>query len=126
MDANIIGNSAAVNVNSGSGQTPIVTTPVATSSSEGAAAPTSTGVSSTTHPSVAQVKQAVDNINASLAANGNAQNVQFAVDPSSKRVVIQVIDQQTDKVIRQVPSEEIIQMSMSLGQKLGQVINQQA
>jgi len=122
MDINSIGNSATTLVQNGPG----ATTPTPVSSTPAPAVdPPATGTTGAA-PSLAQVKQAVDNINASLNANGNAQNVQFAVDPNSKRVVVQVIDQQTDKVIRQIPSEEIIQMSMTLGQKLGQVINQQA
>jgi len=126
MDINSIGNSATTLVQSGPGATPpspVTTTPTPAVDPPAAAV---AGSSSGAAPSLAQVKQAVDNINASLSANGNAQNVQFAVDPNSKRVVVQVIDPQTDKVIRQIPSEEIIQMSMTLGQKLGQVINQQA
>ncbi len=121
MDINSIGNSAT---------TPVQTSPGAPPSTPAATVTPAAEVNKTSQasppPSLEQVKQAVDNINASLNANGNAQNVQFAVDPNSKRVVVQVIDQQTDKVIRQIPSEEIIHMSMSLGQKLGQVINQQA
>jgi flagellar protein FlaG len=130
MDVNIIGNSAATNVQSGSGvTTPVANLPVTTPAAEPAPAPApapAVSASTATPPTTEQVKKAVDDINASLAANGNGQNVAFAVDPSSKRVVIQVIDQQTNKVIRQIPSEEIIQMSLSLGTKLGQVINQQA
>lgn len=132
MDTNIIGNFAAINVQNN----PVVTT--STSGVQPAAQPvvavpdlSGSGVGnaitgSAGTPSLAQVKQAVDKINASLSENGYAQNVQFAVDPSSKRVVVQVVDPQTEKVIRQIPSEEIIQMSLVLGQKLGQIINQQA
>ena len=122
MDVNNIGNSA--NVHSASD----LTTPVVYSSASVTAAPVTPAVAATavTPPTAEQAKKAVDAINASLSANGNAQNVQFAVDPSSKRVVIQVIDKETNTVIRQVPSEEIVQMSMTLDKKLGQVINQQA
>jgi flagellar protein FlaG len=138
MDVNSIGNTvtAAVQFSPGATSPAVaasqepVSTPVPVS-----AAATGTVVSGqtqgnpsqkTTSPSLADVQKAVDNINASLAAKGNSDAVQFAVDPSSKRVVVQVLDPQTGKVIRQVPSEEIIQMGMVLGQKLGQVINQQA
>lgn len=126
MDVNTIGTSAAALGQNSTGVTtpsPAIATPAPAADPPASSAASSSG---SAPPSLAQVKQAVDNINASLNANGNSQNVQFAVDPNSKRVVVQVIDQQTDKVIRQIPSEEIIQMSMTLGQKLGQVINQQA
>ena len=95
-------------------------------SSEPGATGNQTAGSGAATPTAAQVKEAVDKLNASLTANSAGQGVQFAVDPSSKRVVVQVIDTQTGEVLRQVPTEEIIQMGMALGQKLGQVINQQA
>jgi len=79
-----------------------------------------------TPPTLKQVQQAVDHINASLSENGQGQSVQFAIDPDSKHIVVQVRDPQSGKVIRQIPSEEIIQMGMSLGQKTGQVIKEQA
>lgn len=125
MDVNIIGNSANVHGASDAAK-PVIYSPASvTAVATSPATPAGTS-SSVTQPTAEQAKKAVDAINESLSANGNAQNVQFAVDPSSKRVVIQVIDKQTNTVIRQVPSEEIVQMSMTLDKKLGQVINQQA
>ena len=138
MDVSLIGSATAGAVQFSPGGTPVAQTPTPTAATtptpvpvaatgSGASADPAAGASSkTAAPTLAQVKQAVDNINASLSANGNANAVQFAVDPTSKRIVVQVLDPQTGKVIRQVPSEEIIQMGMALGQKLGQVINQQA
>jgi flagellar protein FlaG len=134
MDINAIGNAVASNTQLSPGPTQPAPAPVVTTSGTagtGNVAPSA--ITSTPNqsnavqtPTLAQVKQAVDHINSSLAANGNQQAVQFAVDPTSKRVVVQVIDPETNKVIRQIPSEEIIQMSMAIGQKLGQLINQQA
>ncbi|PRC91488.1 flagellar protein FlaG [Solimicrobium silvestre] len=137
MDVSILGGPAASTVQSSPGASktpqlaptpaPVSTPapiPVSAAGSPHVSAPAPAPAAPT--PTLAQVKQAVDNINASLNANGNSQAVQFAVDPSSKRVVVQVIDPVNGKVIRQIPSEEIIQMSMVLGQKLGKVINQEA
>ena len=138
MDINILGSPASSAVQSGTGVTPAaqpltessvaIPTPVPVSATgTGASGESQTqSASGAVAPTLDQVKQAVSNINASLAASGNSDNVQFAVDPTSKRIVVKVIDPQTGKIIRQIPSEEIIQMGMSLGQKLGQVINQQA
>ena len=122
MDINSIRSSAVTVAQTSTGITP-ASTPAA-DATQAAAVPAA--AATVTPPSIAQVKAAVDHINASLSANGSADNVQFAVDPSSKKVVVQMLDPQTGKVIRQVPSEEIIQISMTLGQKLGQVLNQQA
>jgi len=115
--------SAAPPLSVSSTPTPV---PVAATGTVTSADSTSGTAGKAAAPSLAQVNKAVSDINASLAANGNANSVQFAVDPTSKRIVVQVLDPETGKVIRQIPSEEIIQMGMALGQKLGQVINQQA
>ncbi len=80
----------------------------------------------TTTPSMEQVQKAVDDINTTLQANPNTSSVQFAIDPASKKIVVQMIDTQTGKVLSQYPSEEIIQMGLALGKKIGQLVNQQA
>ena len=138
MDVSIVGSPTAGAVQFSPGGTPVAQTPtptpaappapvpVAATGSGASADPAASTSTKSPEPTLAQVKQPVDNINASLSANGNSDAVQFAVDPTSKRIVVQVLDPQTGKVIRQVPSEEIIQMGMALGQKLGQVIYQQA
>lgn len=77
-------------------------------------------------PSMDQVQKAVDDINTTLKANENTSAVQFAIDPSSKKIVVQMIDTQSGKVLSQYPSEEIIQMGLALGKKIGQLVNQQA
>ena len=77
-------------------------------------------------PTIAQVQKAVDDINSTLKANQNTSAIQFAIDPSSKKIVVQMIDTQSGKVLSQYPSEQIIQMGLTLGKKMGQLINQQA
>ena len=131
MNVNSIGNPA--DTQSGAAlTTPASYSPPAVPTADRVVSHTSSVVAAATAPGSAstltaeQAKKAVDTINASLTANGNSQNVEFAVDPSSKRVVIQVIDKQTNTVIRQIPNEDIIQMSMAADKKLGQVISQKA
>lgn len=133
MDVNIIGNSAVSAVQLTPAVTPAVTTSAQRPSPTPAPVPIdqATGghagsLGGSASPTLEQVTQAVNNINASLNAKGSPDAVQFAVDPSSKHIVVQMLDPGTGEVIRQIPSEEIIQMGMALGQKLGQVINQQA
>jgi uncharacterized FlaG/YvyC family protein len=82
--------------------------------------------SKSAQPTAEQVQKAVDDINAAFKSNQNTSSVQFAIDPDSKKIVVQMIDTQNGKVLSQFPSEEIIQMGMVLGKKVGQIINQQA
>lgn len=42
------------------------------------------------------------------------RNLQFSVDGDSGRMVIKVIDSQTDEVIRQIPKEEMLEIARSL------------
>lgn len=42
-------------------------------------------------------------------------HLKFEIDEEAGRVIVQVIDAQTGDVVRQLPSEEAIEMSRSLG-----------
>jgi len=94
-------------------------TAVGSAASAQSATPTAT---QTTPPTAEQLSNAVKNINASLAAAGYSNTVQFAIDASGKEVVVQVVDPNTGKVIRQIPNEQAIEMEISAGP--GNVISQ--
>ncbi len=74
--------------------------------------------------SIDQLNEAVKNINQSLSVL--SQNLEFSVDTDSKRTVVKVIDQQTKEVIRQIPSEETLQIAKALDTVKGLLIKQQA
>jgi len=102
----------------GSGSTPEPAAPVQTAVVQDAPkAPPST-------PSIEQVKQAVQQLNQSFSQND--QGVQFSIDQTSNRVVVKVMDEKTHEVLRQIPSEELLELSRALDQKLGKLIHQQA
>ncbi len=91
------------------------------------AAPTITGnaVSQTDKsPSLADVTKAVYDINKSIQSS--TQGVVFTLDNDDKRMVVQVVDQQTKQVLRQIPTEEAIEISKSLNKLQGLLIRQQA
>ncbi|WP_374520145.1 flagellar protein FlaG [Undibacterium squillarum] len=75
-------------------------------------------------PDLKQVNQAVSDINKTIQAL--SQDLQFSVDKDSNRVVVKIIDQQTNKVLRQIPSEEALEISKSLGKLQGLLIKQEA
>lgn len=75
-------------------------------------------------PSVEQVAQAVKDINKSLQSA--SRSLEFTVDSDDKKIVVKVIDQQTREVLRQIPSEEAIEISKSLDKLQGLLIKQQA
>jgi len=43
------------------------------------------------------------------------RSLEFSVDQSSGRVVIRITDAETDQLIRQIPSEEVLAMARRLG-----------
>jgi flagellar protein FlaG len=60
-------------------------------------------------------------------ASAVAPELRFAVDSSSGRTVIQITDQSTDKVIRQIPSEEALQISEDMDRfQKGLLLNRKA
>src|SRR5579872_7293244 len=65
-------------------------------------------------PSLGQVQQAVQKINTSLASQ--SQGIEFSIDSSSHRIVVEVVDQSNNKVIRQIPSKQALAIADSLDQ----------
>ncbi|GAA0787673.1 flagellar protein FlaG [Marinobacterium sediminicola] len=54
------------------------------------------------------------------------RSLQFSVDDTSEKVVIKVVDQQTDEVIRQIPSEETLKFSEFLQGMVGMIFDEKA
>ncbi len=76
-------------------------------------------------PTMEQLAAAVKNINDSLQQH--ARGLEFAVDSESERVVVKIIDQDTKQVLRQIPSEEALELAKALDQaQQGMLIRQKA
>jgi flagellar protein FlaG len=69
-------------------------------------------------------QQAVDNLRELVQAV--RRNLEFSVDSESGREVIKVIDPETDKVIRQIPPEDVLRISRHLTESLGALIRAEA
>jgi flagellar protein FlaG len=72
----------------------------------------------------AEVNKAVKNINQAIQVI--SQNLEFTVDTDANEVIVKVIDQQTKQVLRQIPSEEALDIAKSLDKLQGLLIRQQA
>lgn len=55
-----------------------------------------------------------------------ARNLQFSIDEDSGKTIVKVIDTETDKVVRQIPSEEMLAISRALGRLKGVMVEQHA
>ncbi len=63
-------------------------------------------------PTLEQVSQAVAKLNKSPQAQ--AQGLEFSIDKDSKRTVVKLVDQNTKEVLRQIPSQEALDIAKSL------------
>lgn len=71
-----------------------------------------------------ELNKAVGEINKALQDHG--QDLRFSIDSDSKRVVVRIIDQNTSQVLRQIPSEQALEISKSLDKLQGLLIKQNA
>ncbi len=71
-----------------------------------------------------QVTQAVERLN-NMMQSGE-QTLRFAVDDDSGRMVVRVIDAQTDEVIRQIPNEETLRFAEYVDGLAGMIFDKKA
>ena len=71
-----------------------------------------------------RVREAVAAIN--RAAKAITNSVQLSIDAASGRTVVRVIDSETGQIIRQIPSEEALQLRRALDRITGLLINRTA
>ncbi|MET3115989.1 flagellar protein FlaG [Undibacterium sp. GrIS 1.8] len=92
------------------------TTVAATSSTDNQAA-------STAPVSSAELKKSVDAINNFINSDNS---VNFSIDNDSGKVVIKIVDSQTNTVLRQIPSVEVLAVAKDLAKLQGLLINDKA
>ncbi len=75
-------------------------------------------------PSLEQVTQAVKSINQTLRIL--SPDLEFSVDADTDRTIIKVVDQQTKEVIRQMPTQEALDIAKALDKMQGLLLKQKA
>ncbi len=45
-----------------------------------------------------------------------AQELQFSIDKDTNKTVVKIMDTATNKVVRQIPSEEVMELAKSIGE----------
>lgn len=71
-----------------------------------------------------RLEKVAENISESFAAK--ATNLNLSVDDDLGRVVVKVVDQETQEVLKQIPSEEALELSKSIGKMRGMFVQTQA
>ena len=74
--------------------------------------------------SAEQTRQSLQDINKVLS--GLSISVQFQIDPNYKDVIIQVVDQDSGKLIRQIPTGEVVRISKAMDNLKGLLFAQSA
>ncbi|MFZ6656904.1 flagellar protein FlaG [Undibacterium sp. TJN19] len=69
------------------------------------------------------LKQSVDEINRFI---NSSNSVNLNLDSGSGKVVVQIVDRETNAVIRQIPSAEVLSIAKDLSGKKGLLLNDQA
>jgi flagellar protein FlaG len=70
------------------------------------------------------LKQRVDELNAAMKQHGSS--VQFSIDDDSGRTIVKVVDTDTDTVLRQYPSKEMLAISKQIDKFQGMFVKTQA
>ena len=75
-------------------------------------------------PDAAELKQAMEAANSALRAIST--DLEFSLDPSTGKTVVRVIDNSTQQVIRQFPSEEMLAIARAIDRFQGLLLRQKA
>lgn len=65
-----------------------------------------------------QLIRAVEKVNLSQLF-GQSTELTFSYDPHTKKAVLRIVDRETKEVVRQLPSEELLQLAQDLEEKEG-------
>jgi flagellar protein FlaG len=100
--------------------------PVATDAAQAQSAPVEMpgNTAQAATPDAEQVKQAVQHINNVVKSMNSG--LKFSVDDATGIRVVQVVDTQTKDVIRQIPTQEVLDIAKALDKLQGLIINQKA
>lgn len=75
-------------------------------------------------PSAGELQKALEDV--AKAVEPMAQNLRFSLDKDSGKTVVKVMDTETNEVIRQIPSEEVLAISQAVDKLKGLLIKQEA
>lgn len=74
----------------------------------------STGAIPARIPSAQELQNAMKEVEKAVAPM--AQELQFSIDKDTNKTVVKIMDTATNKVVRQIPSEEVMELAKSIGE----------
>ena len=76
-------------------------------------------------PRLEQVERAVESMKQLIEAKA-PNSLSFAIDSDTGKTIVKVSDAQTGEMIRQIPSEELLEIARSLDKLQGMLLQQKA
>ena len=96
----------------------------ATVTSVAVSAPTASEDSPKSQGGLEKLRSAVEKIQEFVSST--ASDIEFSVDEESGQTIVKVVDRETDEVIRQIPSQEMLDLAKALDRLQGLLIKQKA
>lgn len=75
-------------------------------------------------PSTEDLQQALEDVQSAI--NVVTSDLKFSIDEDTGRTLIKIVDRETDEVIKQIPSEELMRISKALDKLQGLLVKQEA
>ncbi len=76
-------------------------------------------------PSGADIKAAMEQLQKAVQST-SSPNLNFSVDKGTGKTVVRVTDRESGELIRQIPSEELLQIARSIDKMQGMLLKQKA
>ncbi len=76
-------------------------------------------------PTREQVQKAIEEVRKSVSQSVS-NNLQFSMDEDTGKTIVRVTDIQTGELIRQIPSQEMVELAKALDRMQGALLRQQA
>lgn len=115
------GQVSALRADQPAGKAPLAV-PVSTLAAAKPASETADAATRTTSPT--DIRNAVEKVKEFVSPV--ASDIQFSIDEDTGTTVVKIIDRTTDEVIRQIPSEEMLDIAKALDRLQGLLIKQKA
>lgn len=115
------GQVSALRADQPAGKAPLAV-PVSTLAAAKPASETADAANRTTLPT--DIRNAVEKVKEFVSPV--ASDIQFSIDEDTGTTVVKIIDRTTDEVIRQIPSEEMLDIAKALDRLQGLLIKQKA
>ena len=97
---------------------PVAATPTPTQDKAPAETVAATEPAASSQPTQESVSKILE------ALNPLARNLQFSIDDATGRTIVKVVDAKTNEVIRQIPSEDLLELAHSMNKLSGLFIKQ--